>query len=63
MKICHLTDHFSREILDGLHQRGFRTNMGYKDTGLLLTVWVRAGGYYMGMNRRKGKNQIHGITN
>lgn len=42
-----------REILDGLHQRGFKTNMGYNDAGAFLTAWVRAGGYYVGMNQRK----------
>ncbi|KDR78644.1 hypothetical protein GALMADRAFT_244116 [Galerina marginata CBS 339.88] len=36
-----------KETLDGLHKRGFRTNGGFKDTGLLLSVFTRAGGYYM----------------
>ena len=36
--------------------------MGFKDAGLLLSVWAKAGGYYMGMNQReKIENQIHGI--
>ncbi|KAF8960044.1 hypothetical protein BDZ97DRAFT_1835231 [Flammula alnicola] len=36
-----------KELLDGLHKRGFRTNEGYKGCGLLLSVWEKAGGYYM----------------
>ena len=36
---------FFRKILDGLYQRGFRTNTGFIDTGLLLTVWTKVGGY------------------
>ncbi|KAJ7639050.1 hypothetical protein FB45DRAFT_740642 [Roridomyces roridus] len=37
-----------KDLLDGLHKRGFRTNMGYKDAGFLLAVWENAGGYYIG---------------
>ena len=36
------------DIIEGLHKIGFRTNKGYKDAGLLLTVWQKAGGYYLG---------------
>jgi len=61
-----------KEILDGLHQRGFRTNMGFHDTGLLLLVWTKAGGYYMdvggsqyiidGKIKLKNDSQIQGFT-
>jgi len=27
--------------------------MGYKDTGLPLMVWTKAGGYYMGKKERR----------
>lgn len=27
---------------------GFRTNLGYKDTGFGLLAWEKAGGYYIG---------------
>ena len=45
----------SREILDGLRKHGFRTNMGFKDAGLLLSVMAKAGGYYMGWYEREKK--------
>jgi len=61
-----------KEILDGLHQCGFRTNQGFEDTGLLLTVWAKAGGYYMdvggsqylidGKIKLKNDSQIQGFT-
>ena len=38
----------TRDTIEGLHKIGFRTNKGYKDSGLLLTVWHKAGGYYLG---------------
>jgi len=34
-------------MLDGLHTRGFKTNMGYKECGLMPTALVRAGGFYL----------------
>ncbi|KAK0240273.1 hypothetical protein EDD85DRAFT_824912 [Armillaria nabsnona] len=34
-------------ILEGLKARGFRTNLGYKDAGVLLLAWAKAGGYYL----------------
>jgi len=37
-----------REILEGLHSRGFRTNQGLYEGGLLLMVMQKAGGYYLG---------------
>ena len=43
-----LTNNIDRELLDALHARGFKTNMGYKDCGLIPSVLVKAGGYYMG---------------
>jgi len=61
-----------KEILDGLRQRGFRTNMGLHDAGLLLGVWTKAGGYYMdvggsqyiidGKIKLKNDSQIQGFT-
>ncbi|KAF8813451.1 hypothetical protein BYT27DRAFT_7180991 [Phlegmacium glaucopus] len=61
-----------KEVLDGLHQRGFRTNMGYGGAGLLPSVWVKAGGYYMdvggsqyiidGKVKLKNDSQIQGFT-
>jgi hypothetical protein len=58
MKLVTQSFVLSREILDGLHQRGFRTNMGFQDTGLMLTVFVQGGGYYLGMNVPERK-QFH----
>jgi hypothetical protein len=37
-----------RVLLEGLEKRGFRINKGYKDCGILLAVWQKAGGYYIG---------------
>ncbi|KAF8875878.1 hypothetical protein CPB84DRAFT_439009 [Gymnopilus junonius] len=38
-----------KEILDGLHKVGFRTNLGIKDTGFGNLAWSKAGGYYLGV--------------
>ncbi|KAI0032439.1 hypothetical protein K488DRAFT_49937 [Vararia minispora EC-137] len=35
-----------KDILDGLHEVGFRTNLGIEGTGFGLLAWSRAGGYY-----------------
>ncbi|KAF7375743.1 Flavin-containing monooxygenase YUCCA3 [Mycena sanguinolenta] len=35
-----------KKLLDGLHARGFRTNLGIMDTGIGLLAYERAGGYY-----------------
>lgn len=43
-----LYDVFDRATLDGLAEKGFKTNRGWKDTGLMLTVYNKAGGYYIG---------------
>jgi hypothetical protein len=50
--ICFLfgIDKSRRDLLDGLHKVGFRTNLGYMDTGFALLAWGRAGGYYLGMH-------------
>lgn len=37
-----------RDVLEGLQKRGFHINKGYKDCGVLLAVWQKAGGYYLG---------------
>ncbi|PPQ95455.1 hypothetical protein CVT26_008474 [Gymnopilus dilepis] len=47
-RVSKLIAEADKEILDGLHKRGFRTNTGYKDCGLLFHVFTKAGGYYMG---------------
>jgi len=39
-----------KDLLDGLHKVGFRTNLGFKDTGFPLLAWGRAGGYYLGQS-------------
>jgi hypothetical protein len=39
---------WSREILDGLREVGFRTNLGIDGTGFGLLAWSKAGGYYLG---------------
>jgi hypothetical protein len=44
--------YFNRATLDGLKARGFKVNNGWKDTGLMLTVFNKAGSYYIG----KGHN-------
>ncbi|KAF8150950.1 hypothetical protein B0H34DRAFT_730728 [Crassisporium funariophilum] len=61
-----------KETLDGLKKVGFRTNTGFKDCGLLLMVWAKAGGYYMdvggsqyiidGKIKLKNDSQIQGFT-
>ena len=38
-----------RELLDALHKRGFRTNLGLSETGLGMLVWTKASGYYIGI--------------
>ncbi|KAF5328737.1 hypothetical protein D9619_011498 [Psilocybe cf. subviscida] len=35
-----------KELLDGLHRVGFRTNMGIKNSGFSLLARTKAGGYY-----------------
>ena len=34
--------------MDGLRKTGFRINMGSDDSGLMMMIWERAGGYYIG---------------
>ncbi|EAU90811.1 monooxygenase [Coprinopsis cinerea okayama7 len=36
-----------KPILDALHKVGFRTNLGYQDSGVALLAWGRGGGYYL----------------
>lgn len=36
-----------KDLLDGLRKRGFRINWGYRDAGILLSAWTKAGGYYL----------------
>ncbi|KAF8625316.1 hypothetical protein AX15_005446 [Amanita polypyramis BW_CC] len=36
-----------RNILDALHKRGFRTNQGIHNTGVLTLLLTRSGGYYL----------------
>ncbi|KDR66366.1 hypothetical protein GALMADRAFT_162115 [Galerina marginata CBS 339.88] len=36
-----------KDLLDGLHKVGFRTNLGIKGTGFGLLAWSKAGGYYL----------------
>ncbi|KIK03022.1 hypothetical protein K443DRAFT_677178 [Laccaria amethystina LaAM-08-1] len=65
-------EHVDKDIIEGLHKIGFRTNKGYKDSGLLLTVWQKAGGYYLdvggsqylidGKIKLKNDSQIAGFT-
>lgn len=38
-----------KDILDPLHKIGFRTNLGYDDTGIIPMVLDKCGGYYFGM--------------
>ncbi|KIM39336.1 hypothetical protein M413DRAFT_74877, partial [Hebeloma cylindrosporum] len=55
-----------KEILDGLNARGFKTNMGYKDCGLIPSVLAKAGGYYMDVGGSQyiidGKIKVKGGT-
>jgi len=46
-RVSNLIAEADKEILDGLHKRGFRTNTGFKGCGLLFGVFTKAGGYYM----------------
>ncbi|KAL0567620.1 hypothetical protein V5O48_014372 [Marasmius crinis-equi] len=40
--------HLDKPILDGLKERGFRTNSGIDETGPILLIWSRdPGGYYL----------------
>lgn len=43
-----LTISTSREVLDGLRNRGFKLNEGILGTGFALLAWNNAGGYYLG---------------
>ncbi|EIW83191.1 FAD/NAD(P)-binding domain-containing protein [Coniophora puteana RWD-64-598 SS2] len=36
-----------KDLLDGLHARGFQTTLGEDDSGFLMLAWNRAGGYYL----------------
>lgn len=36
-----------RDLLEGLHARGFETNQGEDDSGFLMMAWAKAGGYYL----------------
>lgn len=36
-----------KELLDGLHKRGFKTTLGEDDSGFLLMAWNKGGGYYL----------------
>ncbi|KAL8292478.1 hypothetical protein RQP46_001090 [Phenoliferia psychrophenolica] len=36
-----------KELLDGLHAKGFMTTQGEDGSGFLLLAWSRAGGYYL----------------
>jgi len=38
----------SRELLEGLKKRGFKTTLGEDDSGFLLMAWNKGGGYYLG---------------
>ena len=38
-----------RHMLDALHKRGFRTNQGIHDTGVIALILSRLGGYYLGI--------------
>jgi len=44
----HSIEKRSREILDGLQKRGFKTTLGDDDSGFLLMAWNKGGGYYLG---------------
>lgn len=58
------TDHFHpREILEGLQQRGFKTNMGYNNTGILATIWIQGGSFYYGMSQAAKSYTIIKDTN
>ncbi|KAJ3506969.1 hypothetical protein NLJ89_g6569 [Agrocybe chaxingu] len=71
-RVTKLIAEADKETLDGLHKRGFRTNDGYKDCGLILMVWAKAGGYYMdvggsqyiidGKIKLKNDSQIQSFT-
>jgi hypothetical protein len=39
-------DEGTRELLSGLHQTGFKTNDGAFGAGMMITAWLRGGGYY-----------------
>jgi hypothetical protein len=36
------------ELIDGLEKKGFKTNEGFRGTGLMGLVWDTASGYYFG---------------
>ena len=50
--MCHVTEHssFDRDILEALHKVGFRTNLGFKDSGFAFLAVTRGGGYYLGLS-------------
>jgi hypothetical protein len=43
-----LIEERSRELLEGLRKRGFKTTLGEDDSGFLLMAWNKGGGYYLG---------------
>ncbi|KAF7773525.1 hypothetical protein Agabi119p4_5692 [Agaricus bisporus var. burnettii] len=61
-----------KEMLDNLRRVGFNLNRGYKDAGVLLTAFTRAGGYYLdvggsqyvidGKIKLKSKTAMEGFT-
>lgn len=40
-----------RDLLDGLKGRGFRTNQGEDESGVIMLFLKRAGGYYFGVSK------------
>jgi len=38
-----------KDLLESLHQVGFRTNFGYDNTGFMILAKTKAGGYYLGV--------------
>jgi hypothetical protein len=39
-----------KDLLESLHQVGFRTNFGYDNTGFMVLAKTKAGGYYLGVS-------------
>ncbi|KAF5359790.1 hypothetical protein D9756_003005 [Leucocoprinus leucothites] len=46
-RVTSVVEEVDKETLDGLRRVGFRLNRGYKDSGVLMSAFTTAGGYYL----------------
>jgi len=46
-RLANMVAQADRTLIEGLHQAGFKTNMGLHGAGPLHLAWERGGGYYL----------------